>query len=110
MKAPKAAVARVQEALGCWLVSAFSDERPGHRCGLCGVDWTDRGCTLAVAAADAAVAPIAAQTLRDAADAWQSGEGFTVMSPRGVGIPAIDYAQRTLDWLRARVDRIEADQ
>ena len=48
----------------------------------------------------------AAKALEEAADRWQQGDGFTVMAPKGVGIPAIDYAQRALDWLRARASAL----
>ena len=90
MKAGAAAVAAIQEALD-----------------RLGIELTMSDCQ---AAADAAAPHNAAQALREAASAWQSGEGFTVMTPRGVGIPAIDYAQRALDWLSDRADRMQAGQ
>lgn len=117
--ATPAQVAAAQEALGCeretmlsehGVEAMCSEHWDGHP------EWSDRGCPVAVQAADAVVAAgpdpakVAADALREAADAWQSGEGITVMTARGTGIPAIDYAQRTLDWLRARLDRIEAGQ
>jgi hypothetical protein len=63
---------------------------------------------VAAAVVAAVQGPIKAEGAREAADEWQRGAGLTVMLPRGVGVPAIDYAQRALDWLRARADRIEA--
>ena len=46
----------------------------------------------------------AREALEAAARDWQDGEGFTLMArpSRPPAVPAIDYAQRTLDWLRAR--------
>lgn len=95
-KAPEAAVARVQEALGCArfkVTYAFPemDRISFDHCNTHGRSntWTDRGCPVAVAAADAAVAPIAAQTLREAADDWGRDSPVT-------------------RWLNNRADRIEA--
>ena len=72
-KASEAAVAAVQKALGC-----ERDEcaNPNCECRTTAredclehdVAWAERGCPVAVAAADAAAPHIAAQTLRDAAD------------------------------------------
>lgn len=46
----------------------------------------------------------AREALEAAARDWQCGEGFTLMArpSQPPAVPAIDYAQRTLDWLRAR--------
>ena len=82
-KASEAAIAAVQEALGCWAFNVV-----GANLGQCRVHfgrWTERGCPVAVAAADAAAPWIAAQALQDAAEET--------------------IAHRS--WLRDRADQIE---
>lgn len=69
--APEAAVLEIQEALGCeCLVLNTGDELVEwcRRHHIQSGRWTDRGCPVAVKAADAAVAPIAAWVLREAAE------------------------------------------
>ena len=54
---------------------------------------------------------IRAEALRDAADAWQQGGwGNAIPSPEAQGRVAlvVNMSRRTIEWLRARADRIGA--
>jgi hypothetical protein len=58
MSASSEVVARVQEALGCARKQLGIQPAPPEtpwRCWQHSKDWTDRGCPVAVAAADAAI-------------------------------------------------------
>lgn len=77
MTAPREAVEAVEAALEC-----ERKRLDGHLVCLTHlgpdgmlIDWTDRGCPVAVAAADAAQPAIAAQALREVADECEGDDG-----------------------------------
>ena len=84
-------------------------------CDLNGCDYPsdlegERAVALTVLTAAAPL--IAAQALRDAADAWQWGEWAAITEPakRPEQVPRIlSIADAVTDWLRARADRIEKE-
>lgn len=120
MGASEKAVAAVMETLGC----AYYQAPPcpegcewctGPHCSAHGSDeskWTDRGCPVAVAAADAAILTdrpsIQAQALREAARDLGECDGIS----RSIGMDPLPAAvraeKRAQSWLRERADRIEA--
>jgi len=121
-KASEAAVAAVQDALGCDLtprqtraIAVDGVRVGGHVETGCRIHRdqygfplkSERGCPVAVAAADAASPHIAAQTLRDAAESiGEDGiSRFIGMDPLPAAVRAEKRAQV---WLHARADRIEA--
>jgi len=101
VRASQAAIAAVQEALGCQALELDAVDAKVGWCGKHGIyrgRWTERGCPVAVAAADAAAPHNAAQALRDAADEIQR-QGTATTSADSV---------RT--WLRMRAHRMESSQ
>lgn len=115
------AVAAVMEVLGCehrgrpaW---AWADRDETVRVEVCPAhrgEWTDRGCPVAVAAADAAVAAatphIAAQALREAAGQIDDDYPHHFDTTEWLERYVAQLCAKTATWLRARADRIEADR
>jgi hypothetical protein len=108
MAASEAAVTAVMEALGCEPYDGVWNAFNAPVCERHSEDlWTDRGCPVAAAVADAAVdadrASIQAETLREAAD-----EHYALADARPVPTGRIaESLRQTADWLRSRADRIE---
>jgi hypothetical protein len=106
-KASGAAVNAVMRTLGCERGALDQHEVCLMHLGPDGFAlWTDRGCPVAVATADAAVdadrASIQAETLREAARDVPLFEFMLVMDEAAEVAPGQIGA-----WLRARADRIE---
>ncbi|MGZ6852493.1 MAG: hypothetical protein ACXVGC_00260 [Mycobacteriaceae bacterium] len=110
MAASEAAVTAVMKTLGC--EREYSDFDLSVNVEYCNVhegpdgdlvEWTDRGCPVAVAAADAAVdadrASIQAETLREAASEWYGDERAN--SP-------FHHPLSAQSWLYHLADQIEA--
>lgn len=110
MAASEAAVTAVMEALDC----KREVDRNGH--AYCEAHWygwlSDAdACPRAERAANAAVdadrASIQAETIDGLADKWQRGDWIMVL-PASLGPKVVGLGQRVTDWLRARINEIEA--
>ena len=113
----------VETAARAGWISRVLDPRSGATREWCEVAWDDMGGSepsderadeeiYMRAALEAAAPLIAAQALRDAADAWQWGGWSTITEPakRPEQVPRVlGIADAVTGWIRARADQIEKE-